>query len=703
MDRSKALVLARSVAIAAALAALVAWSGWVRWSMLTESPFPVGIDGYYYPIQLRALLAHGMLAYPAAPLGFWLMAPLAALTDPLVGAKLGAALFGALIAVPAFGVGARLGRSRGAGLIAAALAATSAGSAFLSFEFVKNGIGLTVGLTALWLVLRAVERPVRGRIVAAIVGVVAAAGTHKMAAALVVAVAIPAALAEAVGRGKLRGRRLLYALGLMVGLAVLVLGLGLAFPERLLSPGDATLFHALWADARWDLPALATGNFTLAMGHEAAIGGVFAVLAICTLSRTVRRAAARLATRPWIARVTQDAAPARSAGERAAAWGSSGSRSRSRCRGSPSPIRRGSGSGFRIVAFVPMALCAAIVAPALELPLVIAIGLVARGTRAWAAIREGVLVAIALAIVLAMPRERTEGRVLAHPAMVAAVEGLTGRIPAGGVAIVPERHIAFMVTWYTGVPFRHVPRGGVARAALARDAAGVHRRGLAARSRADGGAARAGADPADRHAPAAPQRAGAGRRADLGVDPRSAAAGGARPLRELADDLSGRWAARAAQRAAGSSSWRSRIASCSRPRTAASASLFAVTSRVNRSESWVAVARFATSFLRSSSALRTLSSALDALAQLGGALRDVGRPCGVARRGPPPSRPSPRAAAIAAVMFSASGAGQARALEVDRRGRSRRCRAAPTVRVRGSRSSIVSTLVLPGVSGNGTR
>src|SRR5262245_47113913 len=169
-----------SVAVAAALVALVAWSFWQRWQLLAASPFPLGVDGYFYPIQLRSLLEHGTLQYAASPLAFYLLAPFAALTDPITGAKLGAALFGAAIAAPAYGVGARLGASRGAGLLAAALATTSAGSAYLTIEFVKNGIGLTVALTALWLALRAIARPSRPRVVAAIAAVLAAYATHKM-------------------------------------------------------------------------------------------------------------------------------------------------------------------------------------------------------------------------------------------------------------------------------------------------------------------------------------------------------------------------------------------------------------------------------------------------------------------------------------------------------------------------------------------
>lgn len=417
---------AKTLAVAGALAALVAWSFSVRYGILTETPFPVGIDGYFYPIQLRSLLEHGALAYPASPLGFWLMAPLAALTDPMTGAKLGAALFGALIALPAYGVGARLGHGRGAGLVAAALAVTSAGSMFLTFEFVKNGIGLTVGLSALWLGLRALEQPTRARIGLAIAGVIAAFLAHKMAAALVVVIAIPAAVAEAAERGVLRGRRLLYAIGGIGALAAIALGLGLAFPERFLSPGDASLARALFGPANWELPALATRNVTLSMGSEAAIGGVLAILAAIVVARGR----------------TTAVAPSRA--ERIASWVIVGLGLAIALPWLAVADPQGLGFRVRIIAFVPMALCAAIAlrAVVLAVPKPIA---------------EAGLAAVALVIVLAMPHRRVQGEILAHPAMVAAVEGLTGRIPADGIAIVPERHIAFMVTWYTGAPHRQRP------------------------------------------------------------------------------------------------------------------------------------------------------------------------------------------------------------------------------------------------------
>jgi hypothetical protein len=117
---------------------------------------------------------------------------------------------------------------------------------------------------------------------------------------------------------------------------------------------------------------------------------------------------------------------------------------------------QGLGFRIRIAAFVPMALCAAIVARAVYLPFAFAVAELVEA-RWWRVIREGALVAVAVVIVLAMPRERTAGRITAHPAMVAAVQAVAGLVPAGDTVIVPERHIAFMVAWYARVPMRLRP------------------------------------------------------------------------------------------------------------------------------------------------------------------------------------------------------------------------------------------------------
>jgi hypothetical protein len=417
-------------AVAGALIALVAWSFWQRWRLLTASPFPLGVDGYFYPIELRALLSHGELPYPASPLAFYLLAPLARATDPITGAKLGAALWGAAIAVPAYGVGARLGGGRGAGLLAAAIATTSVGSAYLTVEFVKNGIGLTVALGALWLVLAAADRPTRPRLAAAIAGAAAAWAAHKMAAALVVVVAIPAAIAAGRAHGRLRGRRLIYVLAGVTAAAAAVLAIGAAAPHRFLSIGDATLVRGLFSTTpRWTAPALVFPTGELSVGHDALLG------LACALTAALVLALRRGPPQP------DGASPAASA----AAW----------------PIlalaiaiglpllavtdRQGLGFRLRIAAFVPAALSAAVLARAVL------------GRRVH---RDAALAALALVLaVVRQPGERLDGEIVTHPALVTAAQALRGRVPPGATLIVPERHIAFLVAWYTGAEVALRPDG----------------------------------------------------------------------------------------------------------------------------------------------------------------------------------------------------------------------------------------------------
>ncbi|HWU91251.1 MAG TPA: hypothetical protein VN253_28485 [Kofleriaceae bacterium] len=61
---------------------------------------------------------------------------------------------------------------------------------------------------------------------------------------------------------------------------------------------------------------------------------------------------------------------------------------------------------------------------------------------------RSVLAALALALCFHTPGSREDGRVATHPALVASVHAMTGRVPPGDTVIVPERHIAYMIAWY---------------------------------------------------------------------------------------------------------------------------------------------------------------------------------------------------------------------------------------------------------------
>ncbi len=417
--------VAAGLAVALALVALVVVGTWQRWLVLASSPFPLGVDGYYYPIQLRALIEDGALHYPASPLTFWFMLPFAVATDPITGAKLAAALGIALAALPAYGVATHLTKQRGAGLVAAAIVTTSATSTFLSIEFVKQGVGLTVALAAVWLVLRALETPSRIRIGVAIAAIAATLLTHKLAAAFVLAVAIPSTVHEARARGLLRGRRLLYTLIGLVSMAIAIVAIGIVAPQRFLSAADLALVRStLTSEARWDAPALVRPGLVLSFAHEAAIAAALALPAAILLVR----------------RFGADTRPKR--GARMVAW----------CFvlfalviGLPwldVSSTQGLGLRLRASAFVPLAICAALVASAIARLLPDPAG--------WQ--QDAALGLLAIVLVARAPAERTEGRIVAHPALISSVLAATTTLPEGTTVIVPERHIMFMVAWYTRAP-----------------------------------------------------------------------------------------------------------------------------------------------------------------------------------------------------------------------------------------------------------
>lgn len=447
----------------AAVIGLGAWSAWQRWQVMASSPYPIGIDGYYYPIQLRSLLERGHLAYPASPLAFWLMLPLAALTDPVTGAKLGAALGGAAIVVPAFLVGRRLGGTAG-GLAAAVAAATTGGSFYLSFEFVKNGVGLTVALFAVWLALRAFDRPSRGRIAAALLALIATALTHKLATGVAVVLLAPAvvvalrrraadraALAPAAQRvdgGRGTGRALALGAAGLVGLAIV---LGLTMPQRFLGARELDLAaRAVDDTADWSLPALVIDRGPDRPPTRLTIGDQAPTAAVVTLAFLAVALAGWLAARGWLGRHLADGAGAGAgplAPEAAAVvWAAVGLILLTSLPWLAVHDPDGLGFRLRTSVFAPLAIvAAALVGRAAAVAGVghrVALLVVTPALVAWVAVR---------------PATSTEGLVRAHPAMVAAIRAARGALPADAVVITAERHLGFQLTWYARVPVRMRP------------------------------------------------------------------------------------------------------------------------------------------------------------------------------------------------------------------------------------------------------
>lgn len=413
-----------AVVVMTAVTALFTHTAWQRYGFLMTSPFPVGVDGYFYPVQLRSLLETGSLYYPSSPLGLWLMAPFALLSDPIVGAKLAAAILPAAIVFPMYLLGRHLGGCRATGFLAAALAAASAQSFYFSLEFVKNGIGLTILCWYLVALAHAQAKPTRRRIAVAVAALVATMLTHKAPfalALLLTAIVFADQVLLAHPRTATATRRAKLVAGAAAALLLILIGVAQFLPGWI---GRSTpLLSSLLADhAEWSLPILAPGQGRAPrlFGYEALIALACAVIALGVILRTkLDQHRGILFTLIFVALFV----------------------------GIPFlDVSSGQTLGFRLrlYAFIPMCLLAAFLA--------------GRALRAQPQhLRYALIVPFALGWVYARRAPSMEGVVITHPALAAAVMNVEGKVPADGVVIVPERHIAFMVSWYARVPARLRP------------------------------------------------------------------------------------------------------------------------------------------------------------------------------------------------------------------------------------------------------
>jgi hypothetical protein len=399
-----------------------------RAGFLLGDPYPFGVDGYYYVVQARAVLETGQLNYPSAPLAFWWLAPFVALFGDVEGVKIGAAVGTALAVVPAYLLARRVSGARGPALLGAALVAASASGFFLTTEFIKEGLGLTVALAQIAATAAALARPSRARIGLAMALLAAAWLTHKSAAALALLGMAPMGLARLRGLGAAARRQVLLGLAALAAATVL---LGVLWPGRFVGAGDARLVGDLFTpQANWSLPVLARARNSLVFDHEVALAGGLALAAL---------ALAALPGRPAARRSDQPRVPAVAVGFvllallAALPW---------------LDARDVQGGAFRLrlAAFAALAPLAALVA---------ARGLAA--LRVPADVRG--LLALGAVCGLCAFREvgGTEGTVRTHPALVVAVRALDGAVPPGATVVTNDRKIAFMARYYARQPMRLHP------------------------------------------------------------------------------------------------------------------------------------------------------------------------------------------------------------------------------------------------------
>lgn len=170
----------------AALLTLLCVSTYYDFAMLLRYPVAVGLDGYYYVLQIDEFLRHGRFYFPTfAPLILYFLAGITFLTDNTVLAvKVGSMVLHALLCLGIFAIVASTTRSVWLGVLGCALALASQLHLYMVSEFIKNLGAVALLLWCGWCVLRAVQTSRRLWVYLSILCLTAATLSHRSALAV---------------------------------------------------------------------------------------------------------------------------------------------------------------------------------------------------------------------------------------------------------------------------------------------------------------------------------------------------------------------------------------------------------------------------------------------------------------------------------------------------------------------------------------
>jgi hypothetical protein len=138
--RDSAATSARSLASWASLFVLLSLGAARDTSLLWRTPFAVGVDGYYYVLQITQVAKTGHLFFPTrTPLMLYALAALAAVAGgPVAAVKLAGVLLHVTLCAGVAALVRRALRSPWLGVLAASLAAFSGLHLFMISEFINN-------------------------------------------------------------------------------------------------------------------------------------------------------------------------------------------------------------------------------------------------------------------------------------------------------------------------------------------------------------------------------------------------------------------------------------------------------------------------------------------------------------------------------------------------------------------------------------
>ncbi|TQV72223.1 hypothetical protein FLL45_18565 [Aliikangiella marina] len=133
---------------------IVSYSVCLFYYLVNITPHPMGMDGYYYLLQHRAIIETGELYVNDAPITFLIVALLSFLFSPVIAVKLVSILALAACLYFCSRIIFELTHNAWWSLLAVLLISTSPNIEFYLTEFIKNGLGLAI---VAWVILKTLQ------------------------------------------------------------------------------------------------------------------------------------------------------------------------------------------------------------------------------------------------------------------------------------------------------------------------------------------------------------------------------------------------------------------------------------------------------------------------------------------------------------------------------------------------------------------
>lgn len=269
------------VAIVALLIVLV--TGAVRDARrLSQYNVPVGIDGYYYVLQIDALKNNHRLYFPShTPFVLYFLTVISFFTnDAVTAVKVGSVLLETLLCIGIFALTVSATHNLCLGVLSSALATVSGLHLYMIAEFINTLGALTFLVWSGWFTIRWVQTRALKWISLAVVFLAAAVFSHQMAIGVVLVVAVCLFLFKGLVSSKSEGRYAFATLIVLVAIyfapALLKAQAVVDIPERL----------------RTELTAIPHWPISYSYFPETLMLAVFAPVALLLLLGPMRRTAA---------------------------------------------------------------------------------------------------------------------------------------------------------------------------------------------------------------------------------------------------------------------------------------------------------------------------------------------------------------------------------------------------------------------------